>query len=456
MTVPPATKPRVTRPDPSRRAQSVAIMTAAFGQNLVYTTVSTFLLLYLVQYVKISTVGIAVVTIVLTVARIVDAIADPVVGSLIDMTRTRWGKLRPFILFSAGPVAIFSVLLFAVPDAAEPVQLWYFAICYLIWGLVYAACDVPLWGLIGSAFPEKKQRARVIGNVRALGAIALGLTTLGMPQLARALSFGPETTGSGWSLAVTIVVVLGMGLFLLAFFVPREKVITTDPLSFRQLFAALFANKPLLSVLAGSVLGAGRYVVQAGGAVFVVIAYNDETVFTIVGAGIIGGMVIASLTTPLLMRRLSGRTLILFTCFAGAGVYVAMYLIGFENLLVMTTFIFLTGLLLGVFLVSQTTMIADAVDRAEETTGIRNDGISFATLTFVTKVMSAVSVLLFGIFVVLAGYEEGIAVTPEMQHTVWLAITLVPAVSCLLSAIPFWRYRLPAGPATEDRDVAAR
>jgi sugar (glycoside-pentoside-hexuronide) transporter len=439
----PATMPRVGRRDPSRRAQSVAIVTAAFGQNLVYATVTTFLLLYLVQYAKISTAGIAVVTVVLTVARIIDAVADPVVGSLIDMTRTRWGKLRPFILFSAAPVAIFSALLFAVPDVDEPAQLWYFTICYLIWGLVYAACDVPLWGLIGSAFPEKNLRARVIGNVRAFGAIALGLATLGMPYLAKALSFGAETTGTGWSLAVATIVVLGMGLYLLAFFVPREKAITTDPLSFRQLFAALFANRPLLSVLAGSVLGAGRYVVQSGGAVFVVIAYDDETVFTIVGAGIILGMVIASFTTPLLMRRIPGRTLILFTCFAGAVVYVAMYFVGFQNLLVLTAFIFVTGLLLGIFLVSQTTMIADAVDRAEENTGVRNDGISFATLTFVTKVMSALSVLLFGIFVVLAKYEEGVVVTPEMQHTVWLAITLVPAASCLLSAIPFWRYRLP-------------
>ncbi len=155
-------------------------------------------------------------------------------------------------------------------------------------------------------------------------------------------------------------------------------------------------------------------------------------------------MVIASFITPLLMRRIPGRSLILVTCFAGAAVYVAMYFVGFAHLLVLTAFIFVTGLLLGVFLVSQTTMIADAVDRAEETTGVRNDGISFATLTFVTKVMSALSVLLFGIFVVLAGYEEGVAVTPGMQHTVWLAITLVPAASCLLSAIPFWRYRLPA------------
>ncbi len=428
--------------EPPRRAQSVAIVAAAFGQNLVYATVTTFLLLYLVQYVRISTAGIVVVTAVLTVARIVDAIADPVVGSLVDMTRTRWGKLRPFILFSAGPVALSTILLFAVPDADESVQLWYFAIVYLVWGLVYAACDVPLWGLIGSAFPERDLRARTIGSVRACGAIALGLSTLGMPQLARLLSGGGETTGTGWSLAVAIVAVLGMGLFLLAFAVPRERAITTDPLTVRQLFAALFANRPLLAVLAGSVLGAGRYIVQAGGAVFVVIAYDDETVFTIVGAGIILGMVLASFATPLLLRRFSGRTLILFSCVAGAVVYVAMYLAGFADLVVLTAFIFVTGLLLGVFLVAQTTMIADAVDAAEERTGVRNDGISFATLTFVSKVMSALSVLLFGVFVVLAGYQEGVAVTPQMQHTVWLAITLVPAVSCLLSGIPFLYYRL--------------
>src|SRR5690606_30757680 len=162
---------------------------------------------------------------------------------------------------------------------------------------------VPLWGLIGSAFPERDLRARTIGSVRAFGAIALGLSTLGMPQLARLLSGGGETTGTGWSLAVAIVAVLGMGLFLLAFAVPRERTITTDPLTVRQLFAALFANRPLLAVLAGSVLGAGRYIVQAGGAVFVVIAYDDETVFTIVGAGIILGMVLASFATPLLLRR---------------------------------------------------------------------------------------------------------------------------------------------------------
>ena len=136
-----------------------------------------------------------------------------------------------------------------------------------------------------------------------------------------------------------------------------------------------------------------------------------------------------------------------------------MYLVGFANLGAILVFIFLNGLTLGIFLVTQATMIADSVDDAERRLGVRNDGISFASLTFATKIMNALAVLVFGAFVVMAGYEAGVTVTPAMQGIVFASITLVPAVSCLLSAIPFLFYRLGAPPARRppsDRRPAAR
>ncbi|CAN5381248.1 hypothetical protein BH09ACT4_BH09ACT4_04290 [soil metagenome] len=202
-------------------------------------------------------------------------------------------------------------------------------------------------------------------------------------------------------------------------------------------------------VLAGSVLGFGRFIVQAGGAVFVVIAYNDEGSFTLLGAGIILGLVIASFATPALQRRWSGRRLMIWSSIAGAIVYIAMYIAGFSNIFVVVVFVSLAGLSLGVFAVCQATMIADAVDDVEARTGVRNDGISFATLTFVSKIMNAVAVLAFGIVIVAAGYQDGVTVTPAMQNIVFIGITLVPAVSCLLSAIPFFFYRLGGKVATE-------
>jgi sugar (glycoside-pentoside-hexuronide) transporter len=428
----------------SPRAQSIAIVTAGFGQNFVLTTVTTFILVYLIQYAKISTQGIAVVTGIITVAKIIDAVSDPLVGSIIDRTRTRWGKLRPFILFSAAPVAILTTLLFSVPNSSETLQLVYFGVCYLLWGVAYSACDVPLWGLIGSAFGDSTARNRVVSNVRAFGAIALGIATLGMPWLAVVLSFSPSATARGWSLAVLITSVVGMGLYLLAFFFVRERPVAEEHarLTFRQLFGTLFRNTPLLMVLIGSVLGFGRFIVQAGGAVFVVVAYGNEGYFTLVGAAIIAGLVLASFTTPLLLRRTSGRSLALWSSVVGAVLYVGMYFAGFQNLVALVIFIFLTGLTLGVFMVVQATMIADSVDDVEQRTGIRNDGISFATLTFVSKIMTAVAVLVFGAFVVIAGYHDGVHVTAQMQQIMWVSLTLVPAASCLVSAVPFLFYRL--------------
>lgn len=267
-----------------------------------------------------------------------------------------------------------------------------------------------------------------------------------MPWFARLLS-GGETTALGWTLAVAIASFAGMGLYSLDFFNTRERPRAGggEPLSFRVLFATLVRNRPLLAVLAGSVLGFGRYIVQAGGAVFVVIAYGDEGVFTLVGAAIIGALVLASFVSPVLLRRLTGKQLMIGSTLLAVVFYVGMWAVGFANLWTVVGFVFLTGLTLGVFAVVQTTMIADAVDHVERTTGVRNDGISFSMLTFVAKIMNALAMLVFGVFIVIAGYQAGVPVTPAMQQTTYAAITLVPAVSCLISVVPFWFYRL--GPA---------
>lgn len=71
---------------------------------------------------------------IVTITKIFDAASDPLVGSIIDRTHTRWGKLRPFVLFSAAPVAILTGLLFSVPNTTEPLKLVFFGVCYLLWG----------------------------------------------------------------------------------------------------------------------------------------------------------------------------------------------------------------------------------------------------------------------------------------------------------------------------------
>ena len=426
----------------SVRTQSTSVVIAGFGQNMVLTTVTTFMMMYLLEYARISRSGMAAVTVVITIAKIFDAVNDPIMGGIIDMTQTRWGKLRPYILLSAGPVAILSAALFCIPEISEVGKITFFAVCYILWDVAYTLCDVPYWGLIGSAFSDTADRTRVISLVRAFGAIALGLATLGAPWLARILSFSETTTGQGWSLAAILISVVGMGLFLLAFFNTRERPAKSEEkVTFKLLVSTLVKNKPMLMLMLGSMLGFGRNIVQVGGAVFAVIAYRDEGYFTLIGAAIIAGLAISSFVAPLILRRISSKALVMASSVGGAAAYLLMYVFGFSNIVSMMILIFFTGLSLGFFMVAQTAMIADSVDDIERRTGIRNEGISFSMLTFVSKLTGAIATMVFGIFIVWAGYEEGINVTAQMQHIVFLSITIVPAMSCLLSMVPFFFYK---------------
>jgi len=428
---------------PSPKLQRTSIIIAGFGQNMVLTFVTTFILLYLSEYAKISSAGLAVVAIILAGAKIFDAINDPIMGVLVDKTRSRWGKLRPYILFSALPVAFFSAILFCLPNGSETMKLVFLAVALLFWDAAYTACDVPFWGLIGAAFADE-ERTRVISYVRAFGAIALGLATLGGPWIAKFLSFSGGTTAIGWSRAAILISIVGMAMFLLAFFNTRERHLPpADSVSLKTLFTTFFKNKPLYLVLLGSIIGFGRNIIQAGGAVFALIAYHDEGYFTLIGAAIIIGMVLASFLSPLLLKKIPAKRLMVISTLIASAVYAIMYLVGFANLYAMMGMIFLTGLTLGIFSVVQTTMIADAVDSVERTTGVRNDGLSFSSLTFVSKLMGSLAVLVFGMMLAFTGYQSGIVVTQKMQNTVFLSITLIPALSCLLSIIPFLFYKLP-------------
>lgn len=449
MTTAPTSAPTAPR-EVSQRKQHVAIVTAAFGQNAIQTLVSTFILVYLVSYARFSDSALIVVGVIITIAKVVDAVSDPVIGSIIDMTHTRWGKLRPYILFSAFPVAILTGLMFTVPNAPQTTQLIYFGVIYVVWGFTYSACDVPLWALIGSAFADPIKRTRVVGDVRAFGSISLGLVTLGTLPIVGLLSASSKVTTAGWSRTVFLIAIVGMGLYLLAFFFGRERPTTAQTrLRFRELFGTLFRNKPLLLVLVASVLGFGRNIVQTVGALLVTAWYGNRFFgptldFTFIGAALIVGLVIAAFVTPVVVRRVSSRNLLIVSSVIAAVIYVANYFAGYGNLYVLMVFVFLAGLSSGIFLVLQPTLIADAVDDVEKRTGLRNDGISFATLTFSSKVIVALATGVGALFVAFAGYHAGVKVTPTMDSILLVSITFVPAVSCVLSAIPLFFYRLGA------------
>lgn len=119
---------------------------AGFGQNMVITFTTTFMLVYLYNFVGFSLSGIATLTAIIGAAKIWDALNDFIMGMLVDYTHTRWGKLRPYILLSAFPIALLTILLFAIPQTTETYKLIFFCYCLHLMGYGLYPGRCPLLG----------------------------------------------------------------------------------------------------------------------------------------------------------------------------------------------------------------------------------------------------------------------------------------------------------------------
>jgi sugar (glycoside-pentoside-hexuronide) transporter len=420
--------------------------TAGFGQNLVYNFMALFLLVYLYEDLGLSSRGIALLTVVLTIVRIWDAVNDILIGLLVDRTRTRWGTFRPYPLVTAIPIAVLTTLLFAIPEPAdlsgETRTIVLIAVAYLIWDVFYTASDVPYWSLTSVMTSDETERTRLVAWARTAANIALALMTLTGPQLAKAF---------GWTATALAVCVIGMGLFTLAFFASTERVQhNPEPIPVRQALRHLAANRPLHRVLASTVLGFGSTIFQVGGAVLAVVVFGDIAHFTTLGAAMIGGMILGLLLSPALMRRWSRRQSLIASNVGAALAYGILFLLGHGSVLVVAVGLFVVGVTLGVTLVASTAMIGDTADDTELRTGERTDGSCFAGLTFTAKLNTALATMVFGFAVEASGYESGTPVTEGMRTLIWGACTLVPAASALLAIVPLLRY------AVDERTLPAR
>ncbi len=436
---------------------------AGFGQNLIYNWVALYLLAYLYDGAGLSTDGIATLTVILSACKVWDAVTDLLVGLLVDRTRTRWGTFRIYPLLTAAPIAALTAWLFHVPAGSETRKLVVIGLAYVLWSITFTTSDVPYWSLTNVITTDDVSRSRLVGWARTAAMLGLAVVTLVGGPLAVAFSGGgPKATGTGWGRATLLVACIGMALFTLAFFVTTERVRhRPHPLPFRQALRQFTANRPLFLILLSGVFCFGQMMVQVGGAVVATVVFGDVRYFTVLGAALIGGMVVATLTTPLLLRHTTRKRLMQAILAGLAASYFLMYAVGYGSMVLVAGVIGVNGLFLGAYSVTQTMMIGDTANYVEALTGDRIDGACFAGLTFVTKLNSALATMVFGLVVAFVGYRSGAPVTDGMRSGIWLALTVLPAASALLGLLPLRAYAVPEADlpdllAARRSDVPAR
>ena len=448
----------------------------ALGQGMIYGIMSSYISDFYLNILKVTP---GFVLLLMLLARVWDAVNDPIMGMIADRVNPKRGKMKPYLLMTPVPIAFLTFLLFFAPNISPAAKMVYAAMTYVLWGMVYTMSDVPFWSLPNLMTANPAERGRIFSIARTTNGIGSATPMIIFMVLGFVL---PKTGLSGLELEKTkyiiialFAAVLGNILFANTFFHVKERV--NIPQKKREKGEAgslklLFTNKPLVLVLIMGVLSCGRYMFQAG-AIHVarysfyigpsllglgdqdkeaILQASISKVNTIFAAATAVGMFGTMLLIPKLIKRFNYKQLIIASCGIGFVSSMSIYFIGYNNFWACVPFLVLSCVPAGVINVLSSAMIGDALDYMEWKTGRRETGLGSACQSFVNKLGNAMAtsfIVLMYIIVDLRLDTIGISYTVDptllagsVRSGMFMIVSVIPAISLLLCAIPIFFYDL--------------
>ena len=157
--------------------------------SVVVPILSAKIIVYLTDSFGISAVAVGTLFLV---ARIIDAITDPIMGMIVDNTKTKMGKSRPYLLFVPIFMGIATIMCFSSPNLSDTGKIIWVYVSYILWGICFTAMDTPYWSLSANITQSSQGRTKIITSARTIafgGSLVVSMFTL--PLVAK---FGNWTT----------------------------------------------------------------------------------------------------------------------------------------------------------------------------------------------------------------------------------------------------------------------
>jgi glucuronide carrier protein len=450
------TTPTTTSPPGTTKklglAQYAGYAAGDAANNLAFSMSSLFLLLY---YTDVASFSAAAVGTMFLVVRFWDAFTDLFAGRLVDMSSTRWGKFRPFILFGALPLLLISMATFSVPSGLHGTTggLVYAYVTYALLGLLYSLVNIPYGSLAAAMTQVPTERAKLAGwRVYGSNLTILMLAFVVAPQI-------KSSDNLQHSLTVTtgIFVVVGAVLYLFTFFTAKEQVQRdVSSVSLRQSFSTLKTNRPLIMLCVSSLLFlTGMIAASTVGAFYARDVLGNATMFIYMTLAQTIGTFLSAAFSPQIVRTLGKKTgylgLGVVAIVAGVGIAVAPASIPVAAVF----FFFLFGVGVGGVNTLMWAMEADTVEYGEWRTGVRTEGTTYALFSFTRKMGQALGGAAAAYTIGVGGYVagKGVVQTDSAKTAIKIAAGLVPAGFIVLALLIMLFY-----PLTERvfRDVVAQ
>ena len=414
----------------------------AIGKDAVYNIVAVYFMFYLTDVLGISAGFIGGL---FFVARIWDAVNDPIMGLVVDNTRTKWGKFRPWILIGTIINSIILILLFTDCGLTGKSLYVYVSVMYILWGMTYTLMDVPYWSMLPNLTSDKKEREQISVIPRIFAALAgLAISSLGL-KIVSVLGKGNQKSGFLlFAIIVSVIFIVTISITVKNTREHNSSQANQEKTTLKQMMLVLVKNDQLIAFLALVLLFTiGQQIIASIQLYYFKYVTGSEGLFTVFvsfsGIATICGLFVF----PKIVEKLSRVKVHILGCtlpIIGILLLLIAGIIAPQNSLLVG----LSGIIYsfggGFFSGSQTVALADIVDYGEYKLGTRNESVVFSMQTLLVKISTAFGGLLTGLILSTTGYVPNSVQSVSTINGLRVVMTVVPAIFILISIIVYKKF----------------
>lgn len=404
------------------------------GQGIVNTFVGSFFALYLTD----NGITAYAVGILFLIARVWDAVNDPIFGAILDRTNLKTGKFLPFLRAANIMLPLTVLLLFAMPSSLSiGWKLAWSFVAYLLFDVAYTMCDVPIFAMTSAVTDQVHERINIMSRNSVLSTLTIIVVSVAVPQVYPVI--GPFYT------SVLIAAVAAVMMFFMSRFA-KERYINKDEeaVTLKSMLRYVKDNKYLRIGFLGIMVLSFTSMTNAVTTYFAVNCMGDISMVSVLALLVAFPSLVVAILMPQLTKRFDKFHLLMAGIIGQTILSVVCYFIGYKNFTLFVLLMAVRGIFFGLQLILQLTFTGDFVEYGEYVTGKRLQGTAYSIQTFVFKFMNAVpaaiAMFILGGFGFISG--EGAVQPPSALSAIWVLFILSPVVGALISLPIFARYKL--------------
>lgn len=408
------------------------------ASNVIWAALGAFAMMY---YTDVAHVSAAAIGTIMLISRFLDGVSDLLMGLVVDRTKSKFGKARPWLLRIAIPFAIATVLMFSVPDFSDKGKLIYIFVTYNLVMTMYTMINLP-YGSLSTLMTADSYERSILNIFRQIFAqiTSLVITAATLP-LVNVFGGGSRA----WSLVYGIFGAAAAVLFLICFAGTKETVGVEakkrETIPVKTALLALIKNKCwIISMLLGTGTCLFYMAISTINSYFCVQVLHNESLVGTVNAAYIAPMIVFFFLMAPIVKKIGKKN----TNLAGWAIILLSYvplLFGMENTVLVIGTSVIRGIGYACVMGVQFAIIGDSVEYGEWKTGVRSEGLVFSAQSFGCKVGMGLGSALIGVLLDWGKYDGTLDVQPDSAITVikalYVGMPVIVAILQMLLMIPY-------------------